>query len=45
MHANCKLLFDKYALPYFLAGQRVLEIGPSEIPSDFQAAVGGKVKT
>lgn len=35
MHANSYRLFEKYALPYFLPGAKVLEIGPDEKPGDF----------
>jgi SAM-dependent methyltransferase len=37
MHKNTKLLFEKFAKPYFHPGARILEIGPNAIPSDFQA--------
>jgi SAM-dependent methyltransferase len=40
MHLNSKLLFQKYALPYFADGMRVLEIGPDAVPSSYQAIVG-----
>jgi SAM-dependent methyltransferase len=39
MHKNSKLLFEKYALPYFKPNMRVLEIGPS-YPSTYQKLVG-----
>jgi SAM-dependent methyltransferase len=40
VHLNSKLLFQKYALPYFADGMRVLEIGPDAVPSSYQAIVG-----
>jgi len=39
MHLNSELLFRKYALPYFKDGLRVLEIGPTGIPSVFAQIV------
>lgn len=39
MHANSRLMFEKYALPHFRAGLRVLEIGPDGFPSAYRAAV------
>jgi SAM-dependent methyltransferase len=42
VHANSRLLFQKYAASYFPAGGRVLEIGPDGFPSAFQAAVNGR---
>lgn len=36
MHLNSQLLFERYALPYFDTGQRVLEIGPDAKPSTYQ---------
>ena len=44
MHENCRLLFNRYALPFFATGHRVLEIGPLVMPSDFQKAVGNKAE-
>ncbi len=38
MHRNSQLLFEKYALDYFVPGTRVLEIGPGAFPSDYQRA-------
>jgi SAM-dependent methyltransferase len=42
MHVNSRLLFAKYAVPYFDPSKRVLEIGPSGIPSVYKMAVGGR---
>lgn len=39
MHLNSKLLFQKYARPYFRPGMKVLEIGPDEVPSSFRQLV------
>ncbi len=39
MHANCKLLFARYAQPLFRADLRVLEIGPDSFPSSYQQMV------
>jgi SAM-dependent methyltransferase len=39
MHDNSKLLFAKYALPFFGAGTRVLEVGPDGVPSTYEAIV------
>jgi SAM-dependent methyltransferase len=39
MHANSKLLFEKYAVPFFRANQTVLEIGPDAIPSAYRDSV------
>ncbi len=36
MHTNAKLLFEKYALPLFKPGMKVLEIGPDAFPSTYQ---------
>ncbi len=36
MHANSKLLFDKYAREHFPAGRKVLEIGPDLSPSNYR---------
>ena len=33
MHRNSRLLFTKYAPPYFKDGMRVLEIAPDDFPS------------
>src|SRR5215212_5291965 len=33
MHLNSRLLFKKYALPYFKDNMKVLEIGPTGFPS------------
>jgi SAM-dependent methyltransferase len=40
VHANSKLLFQKYAREYFRSGARVLEIGPDGFPSAYQSLVG-----
>jgi len=40
MHTNSKLLFEKYAKPYFTPGLRVLEIGPDSIPSTYKTIIG-----
>lgn len=37
MHENSRLLFERYAKKYFAANARVLEIGPDQFPSTFQA--------
>lgn len=39
MHENSRLLFQKYAHPYFQPNLRVLEIGPDSFPSTYQAMV------
>jgi SAM-dependent methyltransferase len=39
MHANSKLIFEKYATSYFPAGARVLEIGPDGFPSAYRSKV------
>lgn len=36
MHANSRLLFERYALPLFQSGTKVLEIGPDSFPSTYQ---------
>lgn len=36
MHTNARLLFEKYALPLFKPGMKVLEIGPDSFPSTYQ---------
>jgi len=41
MHTNSRLLFEKYALKYFNAGMKVLEIGPNSFPSTYQALTEG----
>jgi len=43
MHTNSKLLFEKYALPLFKPGMRVLEIGPDDFPSTFAKMVAAKL--
>jgi hypothetical protein len=40
MHTNSILLFKKYALPYFVKGIKVLEIGPNDFPSSYETIVG-----
>jgi SAM-dependent methyltransferase len=40
MHENSKLLFQKYARPYFRPDARILEIGPDLVPSSYQRLVG-----
>jgi SAM-dependent methyltransferase len=39
MHENSKLLFDKYAKPFFRPRYRVLEIGPDAFPSSYAMLV------
>jgi SAM-dependent methyltransferase len=39
MHLNSKLLIEKYALPYFEDGMKILEIGPDNIPSSIRQLV------
>ena len=39
MHRNSRLLFTKYAPPYFKDGMRVLEIAPDDFPSACRQAV------
>ena len=39
MHQNSQLLFEKYAKQYFQPGMRVLEVGPSELPSIYQLVI------
>jgi len=36
MHVNCKLVFEKYAKPFFKPDMRVLEIGPDAHPSTYR---------
>lgn len=36
MHTNSRLLFEKYALPLFQPGMKVLEIGPESVPSTYR---------
>jgi SAM-dependent methyltransferase len=43
MHRNSRLIFDKYATPFFTPGLSVLEIGPDGSPSTFQKRVGSQV--
>jgi SAM-dependent methyltransferase len=42
MHSNSQLMFKKYAMEYFTAGSKILEIGPDKIPSTYQTIVGGQ---
>jgi len=44
MHLNSKLLIQKYGLPYFKKGSKVLEIGPDKFPSTVQEMMGQKVE-
>jgi len=39
MHTNSRLLFERYALPLFQRGMKVLEIGPDSFPSTYQRLV------
>ncbi|HET6230864.1 MAG TPA: methyltransferase domain-containing protein [Longimicrobiaceae bacterium] len=39
MHKNSRLLFQKYAKPYFTPQSRVLEIGPDADPSTYRGLV------
>lgn len=39
MHPNSRLVFAKYAPPYFRENPTVLEIGPDGFPSSYQKAV------
>jgi len=39
MHANSRLIFEKYALTFFPSGTRVLEIGPDGFPSAYRSMV------
>ena len=41
MHTNSRLLFEKYALPLFKPGMKVLEIGPDSFPSTYQRLTEG----
>ena len=45
MHLNSELLFKEYALIYFKDGMKVLEIGPSGIPSPYQKLVNNPTIT
>ena len=36
MHNNSRLLFEKYAKPFFFPGAKVLEIGPDAFPSTYR---------
>jgi SAM-dependent methyltransferase len=45
MHLNSKLLFEKYAKPYFKNNMRVLEIGPTGYPSAYNKMVGNNTIT
>jgi hypothetical protein len=39
MHDNSQLMFDRYAKPYFIPGQRVLEIGATLDTSTYRRSV------
>jgi hypothetical protein len=39
LHLNTVLLFEKYVRPALADCTRVLEIGPSEVPSRFSSAI------
>jgi len=39
MHPNSKLLFEKYAKPFFKSRMRVLEVGPDKHPSTYEERV------
>ena len=45
MHANSKLLFEKYAKPHFQPHRKVLEIGPDVSPSNYQQIVANSTMT
>ena len=45
MHANGKLLFEKYARPFFKSRMKVLEIGPDKYPSTNREVVGDNTIT
>jgi SAM-dependent methyltransferase len=45
MHLNSRLIFERYARPYFRAGSHVLELGPDARPSTYQQAVGDPAVT
>jgi len=45
MHANSRLLFEKYARGYFVPGSHVLEIGPDGSPSTYERIVGDSSMT
>lgn len=40
MHENSKLLFTRYALPFFRGNPRVLEVGPDGLPGSYRTMVG-----
>ena len=40
MHRNSRLIFAKYAPPYFREGMRVLEIAPDDFPSQCRQSLG-----
>src|SRR4051794_11683336 len=44
MHANSRLLFERYALAHFKAGDRVLEIGPDGDPSTYRKLTGADIE-
>ena len=39
MHDNSRRMFERYALPLFAAGSRVLEVGPDGVPSTYRRLV------
>lgn len=43
VHLNSRLLFERYAKPYFADGPRVLEIGPDREPSTYWELAGRPV--
>ncbi len=45
MHANSKLLFEKYAKQHFQPNLKVLEIGPDVFPSNYQQIVANSTMT
>jgi len=45
MHENSKLLFSKYAKPFFRSSSRILEIGPDAVPSSYRTIVGDETIT
>src|SRR5580704_939065 len=39
MHANSRLIFEKYSRNYFPPGTRLLEVGPDAFPSAYRTVV------
>lgn len=39
MHLNSKLLFEKYAQPFFKNNMKILEIGPNAVPSTYEKVI------